>query len=158
MRRSDREITDFSEILSIIGDCKVIRLAMLDEQGFPYIIPLNFGYRCEGGALTLYFHSAREGRKLDLLRRDPRAAFEMDCRGTLETSPHACGFGYCYASVIGRGTVEFLEGEEKLLGLAALMRHMAGREDRFTEEQARGVEVLALRVTSLTAKAKKPKT
>ena len=35
------------------------------------------------------------------------------------------------------------------------MRHMAGREDVFTEEQARGVAVLAIRVTSLTAKAKK---
>ena len=155
MRRSDREITELSEILSIIRDCKVIRLAMLDEEGLPYLIPLNFGYICEDGKLTFYCHSAREGRKLDLLRRDPRVAFEMDCRGALEEAEHACGYGYYYASVIGRATAELLEGEEKLLGLTALMRHMAGREDRFTPEQARGVEVIALRVQSLTAKSKK---
>ena len=156
MRRTDREITDFSEILSIINDCKVIRLAMLDEDGLPYLIPLNFGYRCgDDGALTFYCHSALQGRKLELLRRDPRVSFEMDCRGALQSAERACSFGYFYASVIGRGTVELVEGAEKCAGLSALMRHIAGREDVFTEEQARGVAVLASRVASLTAKAKK---
>ena len=69
MRRHDREITDSREILSIVNECKVIRLAMLDEQGLPYIIPLNFGYRFADGVFTFYCHSAREGRKLELLRR-----------------------------------------------------------------------------------------
>ena len=68
---------------------------------------------------------------------------------------HACGYGYYYASVIGSGTAELIEGAEKLDALSALMRHMAGREDTFTEDQARGVAVLAIRVRSLSAKAKK---
>ena len=86
MRRNDREITDSQEILSIVNECKVIRLAMLDEQGLPYIIPLNFGYRFADGVFTFYCHSAREGRKLELLRRDPRVSFEMDCRGELQSA------------------------------------------------------------------------
>ena len=49
MRRHDREITDSREILSIVNECKVIRLAMLDEQGLPYIIPLNFVSGAVGG-------------------------------------------------------------------------------------------------------------
>jgi len=155
MRRKDREITDLEEILSIVDECKVIRLAMLDENGLPYIIPLSFGYRFENGAFTFYFHSAPQGRKLDLLRRDGRVAFEMDCRGGLQTADRACGFGYYYASVLGSGTVEFLEGAEKCAALSALMRHMAGREDTFTEEQARGVAVFAVRVESFSAKSKK---
>lgn len=155
MRRHDREITDSREILSIVNECKVIRLAMLDEQGLTYIIPLNFGYRFTDGVFTFYCHSAREGHKLELLRRDPRVSFEMDCRGELQSADHACGYGYYYASVIGSGTAELIEGAEKLDALSALMRHMAGREDTFTEEQARGVAVLAIRVRSLSAKAKK---
>ena len=114
MRRHDREITDSREILSIVNECKVIRLAMLDEQGLPYIIPLNFGYRFADGVFTFYCHSAREGRKLELLRRDPRVSFEMDCRGELQSADHACGYGYYYASVIGSGTAELIEGAEKL--------------------------------------------
>lgn len=138
MRRNDREITDSREILSIVNECKVIRLAMLDEQGLPYIIPLNFGYRFADGVFTFYCHSAREGHKLEL-----------------QSADHACGYGYYYASVIGSGTAELIEGAEKLDALSALMRHMAGREDTFTEEQARGVAVLAIRVRSLSEKAKK---
>lgn len=83
MRRSDREITDLGEILSIINDCKVIHLAMVDD-GEPYLLPLNFGYACEGGAFSFFCHSAREGRKLDILRKNPTVAFEMDCRGALD--------------------------------------------------------------------------
>ena len=59
MRRSDREITDLSEILSIINGCKVILLAMIDD-GEPYLLPLNFGYACENGAFSFFCHSARE--------------------------------------------------------------------------------------------------
>lgn len=141
MRRSDREITDLDEILSIINDCKVIHLAMVDD-GEPYLLPLNFGYTCEGGAFSFFCHSAREGRKLDILRKNPTVAFEMDCRGALDEHDVACQCGYYFASVTGVGHVEFLDGEEKLVALTSLMRHMAGREDQFTEQQARTVEVL----------------
>ena len=138
MRRSDREITDLGEILSIINDCKVIHLAMVDD-GEPYLLPLNFGYACEGGAFSFFCHSAREGRKLDILRKNP-----------------TCQCGYYFASVTGVGHVEFLDGEEKLVALTSLMRHMAGREDQFTEQQARTVEVFAVRADKLSAKAKVP--
>ena len=142
MRRSDREITDLGEILSIINDCKVIHLAMVDD-GVPYLLPLNFGYACEGGAFSFFCHSAREGRKLDILRKNP-------------TVDVACQCGYYFASVTGVGHVEFLDGEEKLAALTALMRHMAGREDQFTEQQARTVEVFAVRADKLSAKARVP--
>ena len=61
----------------------------------------------------------------------------------------------CADAAIGSGTAELIEGAEKLDALSALMRHMAGREDTFTEDQARGAAVLAIRVRSLSAKAKK---
>jgi len=147
MRRSDREITDLGEILSIINDCKVIHLAMVDD-GEPYLLPLNFGYACEGGAFSFFCHSAREGRKLDILRKNPTVAFEMDCRGEHDEHDDACQCGYYFASVTGVGHVEFLDGEEKLVALTSLMRHMAGREDQFTEQQARTIEVFAVRATS----------
>ena len=42
MRRSDREITDEQELLQVISECDVCRLALNDEE-VPYILPLNFG-------------------------------------------------------------------------------------------------------------------
>ena len=78
MRRSDREITDEQELLQVISECDVCRLALNDEE-VPYILPLNFGEEVSDGRLYLYFHGAAEGRKYDLISRDPQTAFEMDC-------------------------------------------------------------------------------
>ena len=154
MRRSDREITDFSDILAIINSCKVIRLAMVDH-GKPYLVPLNFGVIASDETLTFYCHSALEGRKIDILRENPEVFFELDTAHQLVLSDDPCHSGFRYASVMGDGVAEFLSGEEKLLALSALMRQQAGREIVFTEEQAQMVAVFAIRVKSVTAKQRK---
>ena len=79
MRRKDREITDFDEIVEIIKKCDACRLAFNDGD-YPYIVPLNFGLNVvDGKQVELYFHCATKGTKLDLIRKDNRATFEMDC-------------------------------------------------------------------------------
>ena len=151
MRRSDREVTDIQEIRALIDECKVIRLAMIDGNK-PYVVPLNFGYTYENGAFTIYCHSAKEGKKLDVIRRNASVAFEMDCQNALQHGETACTHSYYYASVLGEGKAEILEGDEKCKGLSALMLHMAGRNDVFTAEMADKVAVIAIRVDALTAK------
>ena len=78
MRRKDREIIDIEQIRDIIEKCKVCRLAMQDEEGL-YLVPLNFGYEFEKESLALYFHSAKEGRKLRAIQKNSKVCFEMDC-------------------------------------------------------------------------------
>ena len=102
MRRKDREVTDLSEIIEILKNCDVCRLA-LNDDGFPYILPLNFGMAVNRDKITLYFHSALEGYKVGLIWKDNRASFEMDCKHELQYFEDN---GYCtmaYESVIGRG-------------------------------------------------------
>lgn len=48
MRRKDREITDFHELIEIMKKCDVCRIALKDEDGYPYIVPLNFGLEVQG--------------------------------------------------------------------------------------------------------------
>lgn len=57
MRRTDREIKEFNEIIEVIKKCDVCRLALHDEE-YPYIVPLNFGMQLENGKVVLYFHGA----------------------------------------------------------------------------------------------------
>ena len=78
MRRSDREIKDFDEIIEVINKCDVCRLAINDGD-YPYIVPLNFGLQVENDMPVLYFHGALEGKKYELIEKDNRASFEMDC-------------------------------------------------------------------------------
>ena len=111
-----------------------------------------FLYAVEDGAFTFYCHSAKEGKKLDVIRKNASVAFEMDCQNALQHGETACTHSYYYASVLGEGKAEILEGDEKCKGLSALMLHMAGRNDVFTAEMADKVAVIAIRVDALTAK------
>lgn len=154
MRRQDREITEVAEIISIIDRCKVIRLAMIDGDR-PYLVPLNFGYSYTDKTFTFYCHSAPEGRKLDVLRENPAVFFEMDTDHALVSHEIACSHSYRFSSVMGDGRVRFLEGEEKVGALEAIMIHQTGRKFDIAPEAAAGVAVFAVEVSSLSAKAKK---
>ena len=66
-----------------------------------------------------------------MIRKNASVAFEMDCQNALQHGETACTHSYYYASVLGEGKAEILEGDEKRKGLSALMLHMAGRNDVF---------------------------
>lgn len=156
MRRKDREVTDVYEIMKIIDNCPVIHIAMTDN-GKPYVVALNFGYERQGNDLILYFHSAYEGRKIDILKRNPEVFFQMECTGRviLGTPENPCGYGYSYDSVTGSGRVEFIEDEEeKVHGLHCLIRH-AGKTNEdfcFPKEMLLKTCVFCLRSTDITGK------
>ena len=152
MRRTDREL-DFSATLDLLDRCRVVRLAMIDGQE-PYIVPLNYGYTCEDRQITLYCHSAKVGRKLDVMRANPLVGFEMDTDYLLQTHEEACGHSNLYSSVIGTGTFELLAGESAKVALSVLMRHQTGRDFTFTDEQIASVAVFAIHVKTISGKAK----
>ena len=153
MRRKDREISDRAEIVRILEENAVCRLAMVDD-GAPYLVPLSYGYELEGDRLTLYFHCAREGRKLDVLRRSPRVCFEIEGRTALKEAAQACGYGFAYESLIGNGTAALATThEEKAHALQRIMLRQAKKSFEFTEKQTASVAVLIVQADDYTAKA-----
>mgnify|MGYP001667896081 FL=1 len=153
MRRADREIVDFDEIVGIVDKCYCCRLGFCDN-GSAYIVPLNFGYKAEDKSLTFYFHSAREGRKIGLLASSPLVGFELDTGFELNTGSAACGYSAKFQSVIGSGTAEIVEDlQEKKLGLKLLMKHYTGRGDwDFSDRDCGSVAVIRLKVREMTCK------
>jgi len=122
MRRHEKQITDHGQLEALIAASQVCRLAMCDN-GQPYLVPLCFGYRDS----RLYFHSAGEGRKIDLLRRNPRVCFEFDLEPELVAGDKACGWTMRYRSVIGFGTAEILQDPAEIrFGLEVIMDQYAG--------------------------------
>ena len=156
MRRKDREVTDSSQIRAVLNKCTHCRLGLYDGEEV-YIVPMNFGWTEENGAYTLYFHCASAGRKLDILRQNPKAAFQMDTDFTLRPAETACDYSAAFASITGTGTVEFLtDPAEKRLGLAAVMDHTAGAGAwSFPEASVNRVTVLRLTVEKLSCKMAK---
>ncbi|MCX7615730.1 MAG: pyridoxamine 5'-phosphate oxidase family protein [Clostridiales bacterium] len=152
MRKKNREITDKNELISIIKKCDACRIAFFD-QDFPYILPFNFGVKFENDQMELYFHCAKEGKKLDLIRANNRVGFEMDCSHRLITGEKACQFTMEYESIVGNGIITFLEGEEKLNGLIQLMKQYSSKEDfEFDDEILDIVVVFKLTVQNITGK------
>lgn len=113
MRRKDREITDFAEIVDVIRRCEVLRIGLVDDGGKPYIVPLTFGLKVEGTAVTFYFHSAREGRKMDILRNNPFVCFEMEATTGFITHQTACRWSARHETVMGEGTVYSIENPDQ---------------------------------------------
>ena len=151
MRRKDREITDFNEIISIIKKCDVCRIA-LNDGDFPYIVPLNFGLDVQGEQVFFYFHAAMEGKKLDLIAKDNRATFEMDCDHNFILYEERMSCTMWYASVIGHGTIEIVPDEEKYDGLKILMRQYHAEDFKFNTDMMKVTTVLKMTVTDMVGK------
>lgn len=153
MRRNDREITDLSAMCAFLDDCRVMRVAMQDTDGSLYIVPLNFGYVCQNDVLTLYFHAATAGRKLDILREHPAVAFEMDRDDGIAGNETPCSYTCFYQSVTGNGVAEILsDPAEKCAGLQILMKALTKQDFTFDEGMAQSVAVVKITVSRISCK------
>lgn len=152
MRRKEREVSSMEDIMSIMKKCDVCRLAFTDRE-YPYIVPLNFGFSYDGTNMELYFHGAKEGKKMELIRDNNKAGFEMDCSHKLIKGDEACEYTMEYESVCGNGTVEILENEEKIPALTHLMKQYSPEKTfHFNEKQVNAVTVFRLKVNHITGK------
>ena len=155
MRRHDREITDFDEIIAVMRKCDVCRLAFFDEK-YPYILPLNFGMQVTDTKVTLFFHGASEGRKYELMKKNPNASFEMDCGHELQLTERedGCHCTMKYESVIGHGTLSILHDAQKKEALDFLMEQYHGTERSFcyNEKVMAATTVFKLDVDSMSGK------
>lgn len=156
MRRSDRQVTDISVIKDILDTCKTASIAMIDGDT-PYVIPLNYGYELNDEKLVLYFHCAKEGRKIDVLKANSKVCFAVFNEGETINAKTPCNSGYFYSSIVGNGNVEFIENTaEKCKALTVFVAHQMSKAVEFTDTQANSVCVFKLQVTDFTAK-KKPR-
>ena len=105
-----------------ISRCDTIRIAMFDEP-YPYIVPVNFGEEIIGDQVVFYIHTDYEGKKNDLLAKNPNIAFEMDCNHELYYRESNMSCNFRYESVVGTGRVEIVLEEEKEKALTLLMNH-----------------------------------
>lgn len=148
LRRQDKEITDPALIDAIIRNALVCRIALIDGE-MPYIVPLSFGY----DGRSIYLHSAGEGRKIDILKRNPRVCFEFETDCAVLPAQKACAFTMRYRSVIGYGTVSFPESAAAKREALQIIMHQYAREDfAITDEEADRILIIRIDIEQLSAK------
>ncbi len=152
MRRKEREITDRTEIERIIQKALVCRVGLSDGDS-PYVVPVCFGFKDD----TLYFHSAQEGKKIEILRKNNKVCFEMDIDTKLIEGEKGCDWGIQYTSIIGFGRASFIEDiEEKKKALQVLLEHYSDKSYEFPEPSLGQVAVIKIQVESMTGKKTVP--
>ena len=152
MTRREREVTDIDEILGILDRAKIVHVGMIDGD-MPYVVPMNYGYTYKDGKLTLYLHGAKSGRKLDIIRANPKVFIEIDTDLVPFEGKTACHYGVGYSSVMGEGVAELVEDAEgKKEGLSILMKTQTGKDFEFNDRMVSVVTVIKIHVEDFTAK------
>ena len=147
MRRKDREITDKVQIEDILKKGNLLHLGLADSN-LPYVVPMNYGYS-DG---NLYLHCAKEGQKIDLIRKNCKVCFNININVEVDKNVH-CPTTY-YQSVIGFGKAIIPGNDaEKVDALKRLMKHY-GQEcsEDYLKEAVKYTEIIKIDIESITGK------
>ncbi len=152
MRRAKKEIQDRTILIGLLETCHVGRLGTVGKDGYPLVKPLNFSY--DDG--KIYFHSAREGEKIDDIKRDNRTCFEVDLPIALVKSKGVpCKAEYLYRSVIAKGRAHIVDDPaERLAALRGLMEKYQpeGGYGEFPEEKTAITGIVRIDIEEMTGK------
>ena len=152
LTKRERLVTDPAQITHILDTGKVLHLG-LSVKDEPYVVPMNYGYTMEDGHLTLYLHSALQGKKLDMIHANPKVFFEIDCDRMPFEGRVPCQYGMVYSSLMGRGTATIVEDvEEKKQAMTLLMKTQTGKDFTFEDRLVTIVAVIRIDVEEYTAK------
>jgi len=152
MRVSRKEIKDRNVITELLSRSHVGRLGTIGKNGYPMIKPLNFIY-VQG---KIYFHSAREGEKIEDIARNNRVCFEVDFpMAYTRTEEIPCKADYLYRSVIIKGKAAVVESQsERLYALKQLMEKYQpeGGYGEFPEDKLLITAVIRIDIEEITGK------
>lgn len=151
MRRKDREQSkEFA--YSILSKCEYATLSMVDLDGNPYCIPITIANDMQ----YIYFHSAKEGSKIDILNNNPKVC--ISCVG--DTKIITDKFTTLYESAIVRGIAyEVKNNSEKIHALRLLCeRHTPSNMSNFNNAITKSLfrtAIFKISIDEITGKAKK---
>ena len=129
MRRKEKEITDRQSIDEILRTAQTGYLG-LNDSGQPYVVPVFFGY----DGTSVYIHTALQGRKIDILKKESRTAFTASVGVDIVTSELACSFSAKYKSVMIEGSTELItEPSARIKALDIIMKKYS--EDELDEAE-----------------------
>lgn len=151
MRRKDREM-DKTFALEVADKCEYALLSMVDVQGKAYGIPITIAR--DGTAI--YFHCAKEGKKIDALRKTPEVC--LTCVGDTCRALDKFTTTYESAIIFGKAS-EVTDDSEKIHALRLLCeRHTPTNMENFDKAIQKSLSITAIwkiEILSLTGKQKK---
>jgi len=149
MRRKEKEVCSREVMERLLESAQIIRIGLVDGKE-PYIVPMLFGYR----AGSIFLHSAREGRKIDIIRKGGMVCFEVEEAGEVAQKETPCKWTLDYASVIGWGDAHIIDDPDEMRkGLDAIMQHYGGKPPlEYSQPSLSKMVVIRIDISSMTCK------
>ncbi len=146
-----QDIIEIEELEAIIKRCKICHVGMVDGNR-PYVLAFNFGYEDQ----TIWLHCAKEGRKLDVLKRNNNVCVEFDTDHRLfARHDHvACSWRMAYRSVIVDGEAVFVDDyDEKMKGLNILMKNYSDMDFKYSKPAVDNIQIIKIPIASITGRS-----
>jgi nitroimidazol reductase NimA-like FMN-containing flavoprotein (pyridoxamine 5'-phosphate oxidase superfamily) len=149
MRRKEKEIKSKSEIDSIIKSGQVCRVAF-SLNNKPYIVPMYYGFKDN----TLYFHSAKQGKKIDIINKNNQVCFEIDINQDIINTGVPCNWKNSYSSIIGFGKAKLVESySEKVKALNLILDHYSPKTIyNFLKDNVDKTAIIKIKIEKITGK------
>lgn len=147
-----KTLTDRAEMEAVIAKCPYCMVGLTDDEGAPYVVPMNFAY-VDG---IVYLHSGPGGSKVRFAAQRPRVCLTFGEGHELVWMHEqmACSYSMKARSVMCRGRVRFVEDlVEKRRALELMMRHYTDRPCGFSDPAVRHVLVWEVKVEEMTGKS-----
>ncbi len=144
-------IDEQERIEKIIRNCSICYVGMIDNDGNPYVLPMNFGYEDN----VVYLHSAPDGHLVSVINNNPNVCitFCTEAKLVWQNEEVACSYRMQTDSVICHGKVVFEEDyDEKVRILDIIMRQYSDREFSYSNPAVRNVKIWKVAVEKVTAK------
>ena len=144
-------VENLNRIEEIIKSCNICYVGMSDNDGIPYVLPMNFGYK-DG---VIYLHSAQEGSSISMLEMNPNICitFCTDTKLVWQNEEVACSYRMRCESVICHGKVVFEEDfEEKVKILNIIMSQYSSREFNYSDPSVKNVKIWKVPINKYSAK------
>lgn len=147
MRRS-KQLLSLEDTAAVLERCTNGVLACLGDEDYPYAVPLSYAYFND----RIYFHSAKEGHKIDAVSRNPKVSFTVIDEDTIVSEEYTTYF----RSVIAFGKARIVEGDERLEAFKALINKYSGNQPEEAKHKAMAgctqSSVIAIDVEHITGK------
>lgn len=111
MRHFEREVIDPLLIEEMLKMFDHVNIGINGEDGFPYVVPVNYGFEMRQDKLYVYTHFAKKGMKIDLIQKNPKVCLSFNAFHDFPDCKYK-GHYHDYRSVIAKGIIRLIDGHD----------------------------------------------
>lgn len=135
----------------ILNSGQICFVGFSDENGIPYVLPMNYGYDNR----VIYLHSGPEGKSIRILAHNPNVCITFCTQPKLiwQHPDVACSYRMQSESVVCNGKVVFEEDfDEKVKAMNIIMRQYTNKDFKYSVPAINNVKIWKVAVNTITAK------